>query len=314
MVNSLKANVPDDWREQFLTLLSSQGVGQTSFAREPMPILRDVLMILAWCFSVMLYVIPIIFLLPRFDRLPFSRETNDLIGGLTLIVGSILLFVFIAAPRAAFYARRLGDDFWIGRDASRAIKAAKRAPVLYLRSFMLDQMSSRPPKWQFLVNLLGGWPLPTGETWLVANIVRYAPVLAVGRPHERDPPPGALRIYLTDDQWEVKVQSIIPLCQLVIWASGFSEGLQWEIERLVKIVPPGRLLVWFHVGIEDQSAKDQWARFVDAYKDVFPKPLPRDLGRMRYMAFDNEWHPIPLPAGDEPALSALHSFVKSRLA
>jgi hypothetical protein len=310
MANPLKEDIPDDWREQFLALLSSEGVLQTSFARERRPILRDVLMIVAWCFSVMLYVIPIIFLLPQFDRLPFSRATNDLIGGLVLIVGSIVLFVFIAAPRAAIYGRRLGDDLWVGRDAARAIKAAKRAPVLYLRSFTLDQMSSRPSKWQFVINLLGGWPLPTSETWLVANIVHYAPVLAVGRPHERDPPPGALRIYLADDQWESKVQSMIPLCQLVI----FSEGLRWEIKRLVKIVPPGRLLVWFHVGMEDQSPKEQWARFVDAYKDVFPKPLPQDLGRMRYLGFDNESRPIPLQAADEPALAALHRFVKSKLA
>jgi hypothetical protein len=134
-----------------------------------------------------LYVIPIILLAPQFGRLPFSTDTDDLIGGLFLFVGPILLFVFVVAPRAGYYGRRLGDDFWIGRDASRRIKAAKCAPVLYLRSFTLDQVSSRPSKWQFVVNFLGGWPLPTAETWLVPSIVRYAPVLATGRPHERDP-------------------------------------------------------------------------------------------------------------------------------
>lgn len=318
MSEPLEATVPADWREKLLVLLSSEGITQPPYVPRRKLILGDLGMIFAWLSLILVYAIPIIFLLPVLQHLPFTHDTNDLIGGLFLFFGTPLLFIFVVAPRAQRYGRRLGADFWLGRNASHAVQVAKRPPVLYLRSFALDQPSSRPPEWfQLAINFLGGWTLATPETMLALNAARYAPVLGIGRPDERDPPPGALRIYLAQEQWEAKVGALIPLCQLIIWATGYTEGLHWEIQRLVKTVPPGRLLIWFHVGVGTGKRKlreQEWAKFLATYNHVFPKPLPPKLGRMRYMAFADDWSPISIPGPHEPStLAALQSFFKARL-
>jgi len=39
------------------------------------------------------------------------------------------------------------------------------------------------------------------------------------------------------------VEAIVPLCQLVVWTTGHTEGLRWEIKHLLENVPPQKLLL-----------------------------------------------------------------------
>jgi hypothetical protein len=39
----------------------------------------------------------------------------------------------------------------------------------------------------------------------------------------------------------------------------------------------------------------EWARFLDVYHNVFPNPLPRDVRRIEYVAFNDEWRPRGVP-------------------
>jgi hypothetical protein len=133
---------------------------------------------------------------------------------------------------------------------------------------------------------------------LVLLLRRFAPVLAIGRPGEAAPPPGALRFQVTDARWQATVESIVPCCQLIVWVSGHTSGLRWEIEHLVKSLPPQRLLLWPHVGIHQWSRKRravEWERFLDGHGDVFPKALPRDIAGIRFIAFEADWTPVPIP-------------------
>lgn len=52
---------------------------------------------------------------------------------------------------------------------------------------------------------------------------------------------GAL--YARQDVWQQTVEAIVPLCQLVVWTTGHTEGLRWEIKHLLENVPPQKLLL-----------------------------------------------------------------------
>jgi hypothetical protein len=143
------------------------------------------------------------------------------------------------------------------------------------------------------------------EMNLVRELRRYAPVLAIGRPGELHPPPGAMRFHVTDARWEATVKSIVPCCDLVVWVSGNTQGLGWEIEQLIKTLPPQRLLLWPHVHINKltrQQRDAEWLRFVDGHSDVFPKPLPRNVGSTRFIAFDADWTPLSVPSARYPVV------------
>jgi len=136
---------------------------------------------------------------------------------------------------------------------------------------------------------------------LVMQAARFAPVIAIGKPGEAQAPPGAIRIYVTQEQWVEKVREIIALCQLVIWTAGYTEGLQWEIQELVNTVPPGRLLVWLRLDVGDatpEMREREWKRFATAYSRIFPKELPAELGKMHYLAFDHDWTAFSIPGPD----------------
>jgi hypothetical protein len=42
------------------------------------------------------------------------------------------------------------------------------------------------------------------------------------------------------------------------------------------------------------ARESSWSRFVDVHQDIFPKLLPRDIGRASFIAFDTSWkaHPV----------------------
>ncbi len=148
--------------------------------------------------------------------------------------------------------------------------------------------------------------MPTSELNLVQMIWRHAPVIAIGRPGEFTPPNGAVRFYARQDIWQPKVRAIIPLCQPVVWTTGHIEGLPWEIKHLLESVPAQKLLLRLHVNIGrwSKAHRDgEWAKFREAYKDVFPKELPADAASARFIAFEDDWTPSAIPGpGYRPSL------------
>jgi len=291
--------VPASWREQLLTLLFDEGVTQVP----------DVARGEFW-----LYYLPRFFWLPAViftaalfidalqpQRLLFSQGVDT-----ALCAGATALAIF-AYWRAQPLRRRFATEWKFGRNASRAVQLARQPPILFLRSFSFDSLSSR--------SLKGSLGLLTPESTLVIQASRLSgPVIAIGRPGETMPPPGALRIYVTHEQWEVKVRAIIPLCQLVIWVTGYTEGLQWELRELVNTVSPRRLVVWLHLDVGNATLEQrerEWTKFVAAYSWIFPKPLPAKLGKTYYLAFDNDWSPICIPGpGVFPLTTYLNTIMR----
>jgi hypothetical protein len=61
-------------------------------------------------------------------------------------------------------------------------------------------------------------------------------MVALGRPRERLPKPGAVRIYAPDGKWKDLVDHELSRARLVILRIGTTEGLRWETERALETI------------------------------------------------------------------------------
>jgi hypothetical protein len=116
-----------------------------------------------------------------------------------------------------------------------------QSSVLYLRSFAEDSVTaeSRP---RGLNKFLSA--LKTEEEQLAAAVAPVGPLVAIGRPGETLPELGALRLYVSDDQWQDVVIRWLKSARLVILrVAGNTEGLRWEISQAARLVPPERLVL-----------------------------------------------------------------------
>jgi hypothetical protein len=217
----------------------------------------------------------------------------------TLSVACAAVFAVIAwrvLPASNLLMRETAKVF-IGRDPLHAIRRARRPPILFLRSFDFDSIAATVPSWRTYIPILGIFPSP--EVWLVQLLRWRGPVIAIGRVGETKPPPGALRFYVEQDKWQRTVEQLVPLCQFVVWTTGHTAGLRWEIEHLIKHIDPLRLILWVHVHVEqgtDKARQTEWSQFVEACGDIFPKRLPHDVKRARFITFDAAWNPHVLPS------------------
>ena len=99
--------------------------------------------------------------------------------------------------------------------------------------------------------------------------------MAIGRPGEHLPGLGAARFYCSDDRWKQKVADVADVAQLIVWATGVTEGLRWEISHLVERTPPEKLILWAHPNIlrlGPQQREAEWSRFLAAVGGAFPAP------------------------------------------
>lgn len=206
-----------------------------------------------------------------------------------LIYGFISILV-LSFPIASIRRRMLQTR---ARNAEAALQRAEtKRPIFYLRSFALDAEVGRPSVLELLFNFQ-----PANPEQLMTNIARKCgPVIAIGRPGERLPALGAARFYVINELWQEKVADVATVAQLVIWASGTTEGLQWEITHLISTLPPEKLVLWAHPYLLDLDADEretEWSAFVTGLGTLFPKPLPKPLGSTRFFAFDHDFTPIP---------------------
>jgi hypothetical protein len=202
--------------------------------------------------------------------------------------------VLLVQRLIAFLARR----FWRfrARSAEQELERnATRRPVLYLRSFALDEETARPSAGELL---LGMTPTASAEQMLAKVLNRYkGPVIAIGLPGEKLPGLGAARFYANHDVWHQKVADAAHVSQLVVWTTGTTEGLRWEISHLLKSVPPSKLIVWAHPQLLRAGKAErerEWSEFLAKLGGAFPKKLPEPLGKTRFIWFKDDWEPVPV--------------------
>ncbi|HEV2840566.1 MAG TPA: hypothetical protein VGW39_04505 [Chthoniobacterales bacterium] len=116
------------------------------------------------------------------------------------------------------------------------------------------------------------------------------PYVALGRPTEsfRDMDLGAAKKYVSNDEWQGAVIDWLRKCAAVVMEAADSASLGWEIEQVVRWVPPTRVLVIC------PHTEDEYQAFVRAHEHRFPRRFPRLKPENRLLIFNNNWFPREL--------------------
>lgn len=190
--------------------------------------------------------------------------------------------------------------FWRGRQhsaraAAPTVLSDASPDVLYLRDFRTDP-STLGQMFSALVTpaLLTG--LLTEEEQLAEAMKPLGDLVAIGKPGEGLPTPGAARMYASDEEWRALVSRQMQNARFVVIRAGSSEGVIWELRRAVELVDPRKLLLLV-LGMK----RDHYLRFRHAAGAILGVSLPAPepfvhFGRVSgFIAFAADWSPSFLP-------------------
>ncbi|WP_158702002.1 hypothetical protein [Kitasatospora sp. MMS16-BH015] len=127
----------------------------------------------------------------------------------------------------------------------------------------------------------------THEESLVRRFRRFGRVIAIGRPGEPLPLPGASRAYLPLDDWQDTVSELIGHAHLVLLSVGPGPGTVWEYTETLRRLPPTRLVLLVYCAPE----------VYDAFRTAVTEEYAR-----RSATEPGPWPPLPeLPPFPAPA-------------
>jgi len=188
---------------------------------------------------------------------------------------------------AAYLLSARAGLMWIRRgwkhempSADALLAADARAPVLYLRSFLDDDITGAGSLGARVWRSIRSYRhVVSVEQELARVLGRVGPVVAIGRPGESLPELGAARLYRRDDDWRATVSELMRRARLVVVRTGTTPGLQWEIEQAKRLVPPERLIFVSPPATAPRLDVLQERRVLHALLDRSP-PL-RSIARMK---------------------------------
>jgi hypothetical protein len=175
-----------------------------------------------------------------------------------------------------------------------------RTPVLFLRPFksdgaLKDSYGIRDPVHDSLLGfviLAIHFALGLRRNELEADLVRalraFGPAFAVGRPQDFEPDEGASRGYLKDNDWQDTVRKLIRGSQIVVWQSGCSDGVLWELRQIVNICDPRNVLLLIP---NPAQVAPLFAAHRTAMNTVLPRPLEMTFSTANFIGFDADWTP-----------------------
>ncbi|MFI9834845.1 hypothetical protein ACIHIX_45050 [Streptomyces sp. NPDC051913] len=169
----------------------------------------------------------------------YGHPGNAIWTGLLMIAGGMAAVV--AGSRLARHGRR-----HTARVLERPEELPDRKFTLYLRPFDVDHdlnkvMQAPRASLRERVTHTSG---RTFEEALARGLRRrFGRVVAVGRPGERLPLPGADRFYLPLAEWQAPVSGLIGRARIVALVTGSSPGTLWELTECMRLLPPQRLLL-----------------------------------------------------------------------
>lgn len=202
-------------------------------------------------------------------------------------VGLRILFCIAIAGMLAQLGKRLAAP-----SAAYILRTSKSAPVLYLRSFEADADTTSAVG--VLASLKAVLPLRVEER-NVTDLKVLGPVIAVGRPGDRLPQPGAARLTLADDAWQGEIRNLIGKSQLIVFEAGGSSGLQWELAQAFAANPFKPILICVPFDVEDAilTKQEKYEVFRRALRTCTPEVadrLPDQLGNTTCVFFDRIDH------------------------
>lgn len=235
--------------------------------------------------------------------------TFQIRSGITLIVGGFLVSVIVGyldareidvpfATGLISLVMIVGGAFlcWRGRQyrakaTAQSIIEDSKPDVLYLRAFDTDSSVLRFVGWSFLLpRLIAG--VVTEEEQLRDVLRPFGDLVAIGRPGEKLPTPGAARLYVSDAQWQSVVSDQMRSAALVIIRAGHSTGLLWELKQAFESLDPTKLLIL----VLNMKKKD-YAAFREEMSKMLGVIFPEfdgftEFGRVSgFVRFSSGWRP-----------------------
>jgi hypothetical protein len=187
-----------------------------------------------------------------------------------------------------------------------SLELDNRPMVLFLREFgqedeILDETSSVMRK--------------TFEQLMVGTFRHLGPVVTLGRPGDRLPPIGALRLYADDEVWQERISDLLGrCCMVIVQANGRhkSMGLLWEISQAFGYEPFKPILVAFAFGYGGvYSERERYLNFKESFEKATSLKLPHETSQ--YLFYKERTEPLVL-SGPEMALAAIDRGARERLA
>jgi hypothetical protein len=289
------------WRDELIKSLSDVGVNQPPPPSKWRPIRTAILLS------------PLAFL-AAFIQFWLTKITDSLLWVYSSAILTLISILLVGAVRLPLV--RLWRQTRAQR-AQAAIAETRQWPILYLRSFNVDAQIGRRSLVQIVVaGLTNLYDPPTPEERLARRFAKLGPVIAIGRPGEDMPALGAARFYVSHDRWQQKVADVVRVSQLVIWVSGVTEGLRWELSHLINSLPPTRLVLWAHPHLLNLSAAQreaEWRLFVERLGSLFAWALPEKLGEIRFFHFGPDFKPHPVRGNEYALVSSQSDAMKALL-
>jgi hypothetical protein len=162
--------------------------------------------------------------------------------------------LFLVVGRVGTAIGNYSIRFWIKGKQHLALSGQEvqesdsRPPVLYLRAFDTDKLTTHTvPSHKIAA-------YRTEEQQVARAFARFGPMLTLGRPGEPLPLVGAARSYVTHDEWQQAVMELIGQAGFVLIAAGESAALMWEIDQVVALVPPEKIVVLIPFGQQSYDA------------------------------------------------------------
>ena len=170
--------------------------------------------------------------------------------------------------------------------------------VLYLRSFTTDPST-------LFKQAASAF---TTEEEQLADVLRpFGELIAIGRPGEKLPLPGAVRMYATDAEWQQLVIDRMRSAPLVVIRAGVGAGISWEVGQAFSTLSPARILI-----LVLNLKADEYRVFADEVRQHTRIVLPaigegsllKAIVDVRYGAskappgfvmFSDDWSPAFLP-------------------
>jgi hypothetical protein len=187
--------------------------------------------------------------------------------------------------------------YWRGRQyaakaSAESIITDARPHLLYLRSFRSDYTTAKEV-WRVYAQL----PVTTEEEQLADALRPIGELVAIGRPGESLPTPGAARIYTSDEEWKDVVKCQMQITRLVVIRAAVGENVLWELTQAVKILEPQKVLIL----VLKMKAKDYKSFCVKA-SSILGVSLPERPTRWRFSRVSGF---INFAAGWKPSFLAL---------
>jgi len=107
-----------------------------------------------------------------------------------------------------------------------------RAPILFLRSFIDDQVELALPRRPLFRRILAlGDSRPRLDHVLLEEATPIGPVVAIGLPGS-PPPFGAARAYFHDTEWRSAVAELASQAKAIVVVADDTQGVQWELGHI----------------------------------------------------------------------------------